>query len=63
MKRTRRKRQDDVKGQNRKRFRSPPTSAPAPDGMTTNQEEEELLQGGSGSLTQSAQTADVLGDQ
>ena len=57
---TRRKRQ---KGQNRKRFRPPPISAPAPDGMTTNQEEEELLQGGSGSLTQSAQTADVPGDQ
>ena len=63
MKRTRRKRQDGVKGQNRKRFRPPPISAPAPDGMTTNQEEEEMLQGGSGSLTQSAQTADVPGYQ
>lgn len=60
MKRTRRKRQDGVKGQNRKRFR-PPLSAPAR--MTTNQEEEEMLQGGSGSLTQSAQTADVPGYQ
>lgn len=61
MKRTRRKRQDGVKGQNRKRFPQPSLSAPAR--MTTNQEEEEMLQGGSGSLTQSAQTADVPGYQ
>ena len=61
MKRTRRKRQDGVKGQNWKRFLPPSLSAPAR--MTTNQEEEEMLQGGSGSLTQSAQTADVPGYQ